>query len=131
MVDEEGATEESDENVVGVRIGRTTPWITLQLVEGLEAAIHKATVHVGGHEGIVECLVGAVGAGGVGEDVGRGGGVAGAAGKRDGDDKLGERGRRRKRAAKRKDREAEVGLGAEEGKELEGGERRDCEEGGE
>lgn len=115
MVDEEGATEESDEDVEGVRIGRTTPWITLQRVEGLDAAIHKATVHVGGHEGIVECLVRAVGPGGVGEDVGRGGGVAGAAGKRDGDDKLGERGRRRKRAAKRKDREAEVWLGAEEG----------------
>lgn len=98
VVNEEGATEEGYEDIVGVSIGRATAWVTLQRVEGLDALIHKAAVHVGGHEGIVERQVGAIGAGGVGEDVGCRGGVAGAAGERDGKGKLGERGRRRERA---------------------------------
>lgn len=131
MIDEEGAAEEGDEYVVGVGAGRAAPRVALQRAEGLDAAVHEAAVHVGGHERVVERQVGAVGGGGVGEDAGRRGGVAGAAGERDGEGELRERGRRRERAAEREDREAEEGLGAEEGEELRRGERRDGEEGGE
>lgn len=99
MVNEEGATEQGDEDVVRVHVGRTAPWVALQRVEDLDAAVKETAVHVRRHKSIVEPLVRGMDSGAVSKERGRRVTVAGAARERDGEGKLAERGGRGERAA--------------------------------
>jgi hypothetical protein len=99
VVNEEGATVQGDEDVVRVHVGRTAPWVALQRVEDLDAAVKEAVVHVCRHKSVVESLVRGMGSGAVGKERGRRVMVAGAARERDGEGELAERGGRGERAA--------------------------------
>lgn len=54
MVNEDGATEQGDEDVVRVHVRRTAPGIALQRVEDLDAVVKEAAVHVCRHKSVVK-----------------------------------------------------------------------------